>query len=170
MGAAGVVKGRVAGLCAMAVIALAGCGSAASSHLAAPTPSLCPNPGECPGNDPQANIRANNAYRDYQSIAPAAKEAADPLVPEVRTALARIRAHPPVTEASVRAVLLEAFPTLRVDVSALAARIREGIGYSVQVFVDNAVGCVHGWVSDRAQAIAVTGPTTGEGCLPLLGH
>jgi hypothetical protein len=125
MDAAGVVRGRAAALCAMAVIWVAGCGSSVgSSHLAAPTASLCANPVECPGNDPQANIRANNAYRDYTSIAPAAKEAADPLIPQVRASLTRIRAHPPVTEASVRAVLLEAFPALRVDVSALAASHR----------------------------------------------
>ncbi len=90
--------------------------------------------------------------------------------PRYELRLTAIRAHPPVTEASVRAGLLQSFPALDVTVSAQAARIPEGIGYSVQVVADNAVGCVHGWVSGRSQAVAVTGPTKGEGCLPLLGH
>jgi hypothetical protein len=70
----------------------------------------------------------------------------------------------------MRAALHAALPTLNVVASSAAARIPEGIGYAVTVVAGNSVGCVHGWVSARAQAIAVSGPTGGEGCLPLLGH
>ena len=115
-------------------------------------------------------MRSNTAYRDYHPATPRAQAAANALIPEVTVALQRIRAHPPVTESSVQAELHAALPGLNVAASSAAARVPEGIGYAVTVVTGTSVGCVHGWVSARSQAVEVSGPTSGEGCLPLLGH
>jgi hypothetical protein len=164
--------GRWAALAAVAVsIGLAsGCGSSGANQSAVSAPGVTSSYQSQASYDPDALMRSNTAYRDYRPATPQAQAAANALVPKVTAALKRIRAHPPVTESSVQATLHAALPTLNVTASSAAARVPEGIGYAVTVETGTSVGCVHGWVSARSQAIAVSGPTGGEGCLPLLGH
>jgi hypothetical protein len=154
---------------------LAGCG-AATTTSSGPTglsQQACvlyevqppsPDP-RCTYIDPQAGMSANNAYKQYQPVAPAAKPAATAVAAQVPAVLARVKAAPPITENSVRSALAQAFPYDQLEVSAHAA-IGDGIGFGLEV----GGACVHGWVSANDQAVVVDGFNKDGGCLPLLGH
>lgn len=152
---------------------LAGCGAATTTSSGSPSRQACvlyevqpasPDP-RCTYIDPEAGMRANNAYRQYQPVAPAAKPAADAVAAQVPAVLTRVKAAPPITEDSVRSALAQAFPKDELEVSAHAA-VGDGIGFGLEV----GGACVHGWVSAADQAVVVDGFNNDGGCLPLLGH
>jgi hypothetical protein len=171
---------RLAAVMLVLVAAAGACGTGDTTSASGPRPSVsripCPipaeseNPGvDCVPIDPNANISANNAYRDYKTPAPAAQAGAKPVKAKLPSVLDAVRAHPPVTEQSVSAALRAAFPELSsaIEVSEHAARIEGGsVGYGM--FVGGA--CVHGWVGATGQNVEVAGVSNDGGCLPLLGH
>jgi hypothetical protein len=151
----------------LVVAVVAGCGQRSAAVVSPATPTCT---GACASLDTQKYLITNNAYRDYLPVTPAGSRLAGPSTARVSSVLLSVRGHPPVTETSVRDALSAAFPGRSVDASANAARILKGIGYAVTFTDASTVACIHGWVATDGQAVELSGPTKGEGCLPLLGH
>jgi hypothetical protein len=81
--------------------------------------------------------------------------------------LDQIQAHPPVTVASVKAVLWPAFPYPKYDAE-VDTNTTEGPGVGFGIDVNGA--CVHGWITATGRNIATGGLVRDGGCLAMQGH
>jgi hypothetical protein len=158
-----------------AVLALSGCAPAATSADPATTPEpTCvlpaqpgvePPPG-CTTYDPEANMNANEMYRERLDISDAAQAAGGDAAGRATAELEKLRASgSEVTADAVRSALADA------GLSADGIQTREEggsvlFGATFSSPADDMASCVYGSVSAGSVSVEVGGLIMDGGCLP----
>ena len=156
-------SGRATALLAVGMVLIAGC---ATRNTTGGDINCTPVPnGTCAPPDPQAGFEANHRYAERETPPASATVTANAVAAQLPALLDRIQARPPVTEASVRAVLVPAYPRYDPQV---AANTTEGPGIGFGIDVNGA--CVHGWVTATDRQVETGGLVRDGGCLAMLGH
>ena len=173
---AGVVKAlAVSALSVLAAVCLAGCGSTspgASAGQASSSPTgACPSvpdqpmPDDCVGYDPDAGMRANDAYRQRSELPAERRADAVEHREVIAAALAEAVAAGPLTADEARAALR---PLGYEDVQAHGSSEIAAGGLAIGVSTGS--GCVYGEVRDTEVTLDVGGGIADGGCLPAPGH
>lgn len=174
---AGVVKASAVGaFCVLAVAGLVGCGSTAAGPAADAQPGstatgACPMvddqpmPDDCVGYDPDAGMRANDAYRQRSELPPEWQASALEHRDRIAAALTEAVAAGPLTVDEARAALE---PLGYDDVQAHGSS--EAAGGGLAIGVSTGSGCVYGEVRDTEVTLHVGGGIADGGCLPAPGH
>ncbi|SDS50232.1 hypothetical protein SAMN04515669_1241 [Jiangella sp. DSM 45060] len=167
---AGAMK-AVAAFTLLAVACLAGCGTtAADARAGASATGACPSvhdqpmPDDCVGYDPDAGMRANDAYRERSVVPPGGRGEAVEHRERIVAALTEAVAAGPLTADDARAVLeplgygVQAHGSSEVSMGGLA------------IGVDVGSACVYGEIRDTEVTLAIGGGIVDGGCLPALGN
>ncbi|SEF18808.1 hypothetical protein [Jiangella alba] len=168
---AGPVK-AVAALSLLAVACLAGCGTtAADGRAGSSATGACPSvhdqpmPDDCVGYDPDAGMRANDAYRERSVLPPGGRGEAVEHHARIVAALTEAVAAGPLTVDDARAVL-----------EPLGYDSVQGHGSSevsmggLSIGVDVGTGCVYGEIRDTEVTLDIGGGIVDGGCLPAVGN
>lgn len=174
---AGAVKvSTVSAFSVLAVACLVGCGSttpdtAAGERADSPPTGACPSvhdqpmPDDCVGYDPDAGMRANDAYRQRSELPPEWQGDAVEHRDRIAAALTEAVAAGPLTVDDARAALE---PLGYDDVQAHGSS--EVAGGGLAIGVSTGKGCVYGEVRGTEVTLDVGGGIADGGCLPAPGH
>ncbi len=174
---AGVVKAfAVSAFSVLAVACLVGCGSttadpAADERAGSSPTGACPTvpdqpmPDDCVGYDPDAGMRANDAYRQRSELPPEWRDSAVEHRDQIAAALAAAVAAGPLTVDEARAAL----EPLGYD-NVQAHGSSEVASGGLAIGVSTGKGCVYGEVRGTEVTLHVGGGIADGGCLPAPGH
>lgn len=164
----------VSALVVLATAFLAGCGQAPaepgdSQDSPAPT-GACPSvehqpmPDDCVGYDPDAGMRANDAYRQRGDLPPDLRDRALDHRDVIAAALGEAAAAGPLTAEQARDLLVP------LGYEGVQAYGSSDAGGGLAVGVSTGSGCVHGGVRGTEVTLEVGGGIADGGCLPAEGH
>ncbi|TDE08468.1 hypothetical protein [Jiangella asiatica] len=162
----------VPAFCILAAVCLVGCGSIADDGRAGSSPTgACPSvhdqlvPDDCVGYDPDAGMRANDAYRQRSELPPEWRDGAVEHRDRIAAALTEAVAAGPLTVDDAFAVLQPlGYENVQAHGSSEVANGGLAIG------VSTGSGCVYGEVRDTEVTLHVGGGIADGGCLPAPGH